>query len=526
MKSFMRGAVILTVAAIFVKVLSAVYRVPFQNIVGDVGFYIYQQVYPFYGISVALSTYGFPVMISKLVAERKGHPTDLREIIRVSFYVISTAGGFLFILLFFGAERMANGMGDPLLAPLIQLSAFSFLLMPFLTVWRGAYQGLGDMVPTAVSQSGEQLVRVVFILLFAYILIRNEFSLYVTGAGALAGSLMGSLAGIFVLWLYMRRRPLGAREEPAAAQVNRKELIRSLVYRGTAICLASMMLVLMQLMDSFHLYSGLIHAGVNEWEAKVAKGIYDRGQPLLQLGTVVAASLSLTLVPLVTAAYKKQLPKEVDQAIQLALKVSFTISFAAAVGIINIMKPLNSMLFENYDGSDVLSVFCLSIIFSSVILTLSGILQGIGEDFTPAIAVIAGLLFKWAGNYLLIPVYGTMGAAVSTVAALAGIALFLALKIRIKLKTKYLHGYFMAKVLFSASCMTVLLRIWILLSSSFITGMIGNERLQMVMITCSSVFVGAFVFIYVIVKLKLFTDDELRQIPFGSKLEKLSRKIR
>ena len=50
MKSFMKGAVLLTIAGFIVKLLSAVYRVPFQNLVGDQGFYIYQQVYPFVAI--------------------------------------------------------------------------------------------------------------------------------------------------------------------------------------------------------------------------------------------------------------------------------------------------------------------------------------------------------------------------------------------------------------------------------------------------------------------------------------------
>ena len=37
MKTYMRGAALLTVAALLVKILSAIYRVPFQNLVGDEG---------------------------------------------------------------------------------------------------------------------------------------------------------------------------------------------------------------------------------------------------------------------------------------------------------------------------------------------------------------------------------------------------------------------------------------------------------------------------------------------------------
>src|SRR6185312_14482570 len=71
MKTFMKGASILTISAIIVKLLSAVYRIPFQNLVGDKGFYIYQQVYPFVGIFIVWTSYGFSAAVSKLMADSK-----------------------------------------------------------------------------------------------------------------------------------------------------------------------------------------------------------------------------------------------------------------------------------------------------------------------------------------------------------------------------------------------------------------------------------------------------------------------
>lgn len=69
MKSYMKGAALLTIAALIVKVLSAFYRVPFQNLVGDEGFYIYQQVYPVISIFVVWTSSGFAVAISKMLAD-------------------------------------------------------------------------------------------------------------------------------------------------------------------------------------------------------------------------------------------------------------------------------------------------------------------------------------------------------------------------------------------------------------------------------------------------------------------------
>lgn len=85
-----QGAFVLSLAGILSKILSAVYRVPFQNIVGDVGFYIFQQVYPMIGISVMLATSGFPVIISKLLNDfGAGSQT---KILRVSMLFISVVG--------------------------------------------------------------------------------------------------------------------------------------------------------------------------------------------------------------------------------------------------------------------------------------------------------------------------------------------------------------------------------------------------------------------------------------------------
>jgi PST family polysaccharide transporter len=94
----MQGAVILTIAGLITKILSAAYRVPYQNIVGDIGFYIYQQVYPFYGMSVILATSGFPVMISKVMTDYGyGRSVQIRsKIMTITFLYLTILWGIHF----------------------------------------------------------------------------------------------------------------------------------------------------------------------------------------------------------------------------------------------------------------------------------------------------------------------------------------------------------------------------------------------------------------------------------------------
>ena len=105
-KKLFQGTLILTIAALMTKILSAFYRVPFQNIVGDVGFYIYQQVYPFYGIAVSLSTYGFPLVISKLYAEEtaKNDQGNVRQLLLSSLYLFIWLWFFMFYRTLFGSR--------------------------------------------------------------------------------------------------------------------------------------------------------------------------------------------------------------------------------------------------------------------------------------------------------------------------------------------------------------------------------------------------------------------------------------
>lgn len=64
-KTAFNGVIILTLALIIVKVLSAIYRVPYQNVLGDQGLYAYQQVYPIVALGMILSMNAIPSAVTK-----------------------------------------------------------------------------------------------------------------------------------------------------------------------------------------------------------------------------------------------------------------------------------------------------------------------------------------------------------------------------------------------------------------------------------------------------------------------------
>ncbi|MGD6960458.1 putative polysaccharide biosynthesis protein [Rossellomorea aquimaris] len=520
---FLKGAMVLTVAALVTKILSAVYRVPFQNIVGDIGFYIYQQVYPFYGIAIALSTYGFPVIISKLVAEKIENKDveGAKNVVVTSFMFLCIVGLSWFLIVYFGAGVIAGWMGDPLLKPLIQVISLSFLLLAPLSVLRGYYQGKEDMVPTAVSQVTEQTIRVATILVFSTILVSQGYSLYIAGNGALFGSITGGLGGLLVLLFIVtaRRERLFSRKSLRLSP-DYLHIWSRLLMNGTAICVSAMLLVLLQFVDSLNVYSLLATSGMDKELGKTWKGIYDRGQPFVQLGTVVATSISLTIVPLVTSAYLKKKENLIREYSQLSLKISITIGFAATLGIINIMVPTNTMLFENALGSKVIAVFCLSIFFSCLILTFAGIFQGIGKIYYPAFCILIGILLKYIGNAYLIPVMGIMGASIATVVSLAVITCMLILKLRRLFPIRFFPLSFYKTLLLSGAAMTIVLQVFLQIYDTLLDkGM--PERELSVLFSLGGACIGAIIFLIVFLRGNVLSREEMGFLPFGSKWVRL-----
>lgn len=514
-----KGALILTVAALITKILSAMYRVPFQNIVGDVGFYIYQQVYPFYGVALVLATNGFPVIISKLYAEQtvNQRKDGIQRLFVISTVILSLIGLLGFSILYWGADGLAALMGDEDLSQLLRMISFVFLLFPIVSVLRGYFQGNGDMIPTAVSQVGEQFVRVLTILLAAWILTKKEYSLYMVGSGAVFGSVTGGVTAILLLGIFYWNT--GKKASLSIGKMDWKEsgiIVKALLFQGFAVCISSMLLVFIQMADSLNLYSILLSTGFTNEGAKEVKGIYDRGQPLIQLGTVVATSMSLSLVPMITSEKLKEKAEFMLDKIRLALQIGLFVGVGATFGLWSIIKPTNQMLFENSDGSDVLAVLCLQILFTSIIITATAILQGLGYFLFPACIILFGFGVKYGLNMALVPLFDTKGAAIASCITLCVIMFVLLYRLRKLLKLSIVSMRFFLVICAAALVMMTILKIYL-----YITGIFpsyDHERLFAGFQAVSAVILGAIVYLWIVLKGGTFKEEELAMLPFGSKL--------
>ena len=168
--TFIKGAAILGLASLISKMLGLVYRIPYQNITGDLGYYVFTQVYPLYSVLLVLATGGFPIAISKIVSEKLavGDIYGVRKVFKLAVITLIFTGIIFFLLLYSGAGWIAHWMGNDKLILPIQSVSFALLVVPAMAAIRGYFQGHQNMVPTAVSQIAEQLIRVATIIVLSY----------------------------------------------------------------------------------------------------------------------------------------------------------------------------------------------------------------------------------------------------------------------------------------------------------------------------------------------------------------------
>ncbi|TDM07228.1 polysaccharide biosynthesis protein [Macrococcus lamae] len=483
--------IVLTVTMLAVKILSAVYRVPYQNILGDAGLYAYQQVYPVVAIVSVLSLNAIPSVVSQ--QQDINFPRKLFKVLQVISLIM------MLVLLVF-SDAITGFMGDVRLSSMFRTAALVLLPFSFIAIIRGKLQADNDMRTIAISQVVDQLLRVGTILLAIWMFTRG-FSIYDSGML----SIFGSFLGITGAWIYLKfgRRLKITGSGHLTGEEFRQFFILTLFYS-----LSYLIMILWQVVDSFTVLNGLKHAGVAIEEGRVLKGIYDRGSSLIQMGLIVTTSFSLVLIPLLAVSRNNKDYTAMNDYARSALKITIIFSSAAAVGLMSLIRPFNLFLFEDMRETATLAIYMLSIIFVSLIIMYTAMLQVTEDYHIQGLGVTAGLMVKIILNLVLVVRLGIFGAAAATVIGLAVYALVLHSSIR----KRYTLGIrsFSIKWVIVLALMSASLQLVCLIPA--------ETRVVALVVSLIGVSIGVMIVATALIKWRLLTKQEWSYLPFGDKV--------
>lgn len=211
---------ILAAAVVITKVIGVVYRIPLTNLLGDEGNGFYGYAYQVYAFALMISSLSLPTAVSKLVSTRvaSGQKRNAFRAFLCSLLFAVIVGFIVSLVIFLGAGAISEHMMKaPLSVYALRVLAPGLFIVAVMAVLRGYFQGLGTMMPTAVSQVIEQIFNAVVSIVGAGVLfdigarVGEERGEELLGpaygaAGGTLGTVIGALTGLifllFVLWMF------------------------------------------------------------------------------------------------------------------------------------------------------------------------------------------------------------------------------------------------------------------------------------------------------------------------------------
>lgn len=535
-KSFVKGALILAAAGMFTKLLGAVYRIPLYNMIGDVGVGYFQMAYPIYAALLAISTAGIPVAISKMVAERvaKGNSRGAYQILKIALTLMLMTGLTFSLLLYFGAEYYANNiLRAPLAVYSLRSIAPGIFLVVIMAAFRGFFQGNQTMIPTAVSQIVEQIIRVITIFYLSWLLLSNgvEFA----AAGATFGVVTGSLAGVAVLLIFFmfdKRKKEELAFSADLLQESSGQILKQMIYLALPITLGSLVLPLIQMADAAIVPRRLQAAGFNRVDAVALYGnLTGAAMPLVNVPTLFTLALAQSLVPSISEASALKNSSLIKSRSTLAIKLTLLIGLPSTIGMFVLATPISVMLYNNAQVAIPLAIASFAIVFLTLHQTTSALLQGMGRTVIPVINLLIGVVLKVILNYTLtaVPALNIRGPAFGTVLSY-GVSSVLNLFIFLNIVgMSFSVVNFILKPLITSGGMglTVYLSYPVILRLLTNLDVLQSERILVSLSVGIAVGLGVIVYGFLLLISGAITEKDLENIPkIGTKITRLLRKIK
>lgn len=392
--NFLLQGSILAAAGILVRLIGLLYKIPMTRILGDEGIGYYNTAYEIYNIGLILSSYSLPLAVSKLIAgkEQEGRREDARKVFHCGIFIGVVTGGLMSLFLIVCSDWIAAELfNSPGSALPLRVMAPTILVFAVMGVFRGFFQGRGNMIPTSVSQVAEQLVHAGVSIWASWDFMHRFAGAENPGSWGAAGGTLGTLAGalaafaILILWMAAARGNPGGlwrSEEGSGEASGYREIMKLLLLTFGPIILSQFVYQLSGSVDNamFGLLMG--NKGLNEAERLSLLGIYGGKYRLLtNVPVAIASSLGASMIPSIAASRVMKKNQEVKDKIYMTVKFNMLLAIPCAAGMFALASPVMRLVFG--DGrkltAELLMLGSCAVVFFSLSTVTNAVLQGIDQ---------------------------------------------------------------------------------------------------------------------------------------------------
>lgn len=420
--SFVEGTFIATFAIIIVKVLGALYVIPFYRIIGESGGALYSYAYSVYNLFLNISTAGIPIAISKLISEYNTlEMYEAKEraykLGRNIILIISVIAFFMlfvfskeFASLILGEIKGGNTLED--VSFVIKCVSFCLLIIPFLSVSKGYLQGHKYITPSSISQVIEQVVRIAVLLMGSYIVINVLNKSVTLGVGvSVFAAFVGGCSAYLYIKIKMIKNKSAFPTKNTKDNVSNKEIFKKILKYSIPLIIVSVATDIYSLTDMTLVVRTSYKLGYTAKESELIASIISTWAPkICMIINAVAIGMGASLIPHMVSSYTKKDYTSSNKRFNEALRIIIVSTLPLAVGLAFLSGPVYTLFYGNNTyGTLILRYTSISSFFASIYIVISLSLQSLNKFKTVYVSSIMGFLINALLDVPLMHLFNLMG---------------------------------------------------------------------------------------------------------------------
>ncbi len=527
----------------------------------------FNSAYTIYTAVYALTVTGFSAAVARMVAENcaRGRYRDVKNILKIANRVFVITGTIGFLIISLSAKAFAAGIDSENSYWTVVMVAPAILFCCLMASYRGYYEGLSDMKPTAITQVVEVVTKLITGLAFAYIVMGvADKQFKITGlvfgiavdnaeaavtaaipfaaAGAMLGVSVSTFIGFLYIYIsykvkgdYITKKMLDTSPPPMRSKV----ILVRLVKISIPITLGAVVLQLSALIDMFTIMNRLtytyqtspdilnasygMYLKQNENMHEFLYGCFMSSVTLFNLVPAFTSIFGKSALPNVTAAFTERDRLKIKISIESVVRVTTLVAAPMAFGIAFMSGPILRLLYKNLDGAvnigmQLLPTLGVAALFLALVAPLNAIFQGIGRMDLPVKFLFTGALIKLILNLILIgiPSINIVGGAISTIVCYGVIATLSLLTLKNNVNVSLDFNSILIKPIISG----LICGFSAYLCNFALTKIATNS-----IITVVSIGVGAVCYIISLGVLNAISPDDILMLPQGNKILKTLEKL-
>ena len=420
--NLIRGTFLLVLSGLTVKIIGGLNWVLLSRIIGGEGMGLYQMAYPFYLVAITLSCSGIPTAVALITSEYLAQK-DYGNLEK-TFEVILAFSLLLSVTFFLGllcvAELLVKYelLRDTRAYFSIIALAPAVFFVTILACFRGYFQGYRIMLPIAMTEITEQVVRVLAMILLAFAFLKKGIA-YAAG-GASLGAVMGAIAGLAVMLYFFKkqkRKVVAFSVEGKLSLVQAINIIKQFGRILVPIIVVNLFSPLVGILDSLIVVNRLAVAGYTVQEGTMFYGYYTGvALPLISACTIFSSALAINIMPIIAG------DRMANNLRQVRRKAQWSCIFALVLGLPFSMilywggASIAQTIYNAGAAGGIIKIMSLSVIGLSLQQITSGILQGMRQISILSRNIVIAACIKIALSYICVgnPNIGIEGAAWAT----------------------------------------------------------------------------------------------------------------